>query len=338
MEPTGRATIHEVARLADVSTATVSRALSGSRPVNPDTVRKVEAAAARLGYRVDPLGRSLRRQKTGTIGLVVANIVNPFFASLIAAVEDAARRSHNGVLIADAGDDPDRERDAVDRLADSRVDALFIAPCDRIRSRSTVANAASRVPTIQLDRFASTKAHYVGMDNELAVSDLLDLLRSQGRRSFAFVGSDSHVSTAWERQRAFSRLASAMDSGASARVLTGDFSHAWGRSAAHAIVDTWPGVDAIVCASDLIALGVVDGLASRRRVPEDVAVTGFDDTMFATLKDPTLTSVHQPLDEMARAAVSLALTLGPGLASPARRTFPGWLVQRTSSAAGYPPT
>ncbi len=325
-------TVHDVARRAGVSIATVSRALTGARRVAPDIADRVHTAAAELGYRPDAVARSLRRQETRTIGLVIANITNPFFPALVQAVELAARGAGLGVLFADAQDDPAVERDVVDLLLRRRVDALLISPCHRVRSRATLVAAAAAVPAVQLDRFASTAAHYVGLDHDGAVVQLLNHLAATGRRRYALVGSDPAISTAWERQVAYVRRVADRDPAAADRVLVGEFSVDWGREAAEQVMRRWPEVDAVLCANDLIAVGVLQEL--RRRgiaVPGRVAVTGFDDTLLAVTAEPALTSVDQPLRRMAEEAVALtgqAAVGGPVI----RRKLPGELIVRASTA------
>ena len=258
-------TVHDVASLAGVSTASVSRVLSGRRNVGADVDERVRSAATELGYQVNAVGRSLRRQSTETVGLVIADITNLFFPSLTKALEDAFAHEGLGLLLADAANDVARERDAVARLLARQVDALLITPVSRLQSRRTIDEANQRTTVVQLDSRASTKAHYVGMDNSQAVSDVLAHLAELGRTSPVFIGSDPHISTTWERQRAFSRLAPTGD-----RLLTGDFSLDWGRTAT---LERWPDTDALFCADDLIAVGAAEQLRSMgHRLPGPIAV------------------------------------------------------------------
>ena len=318
--------MHDVARLAGVSTASVSRVLSGRRRVTEDVAERVRDAAEHLGYEVNTVGRSLRLQSTETVGLVVADITNPFFPSLTKAIEDELARHGLGLLLADAANDVARERDAVARLLARRVDALLVTPVSRSKSRRTIAEASERTTVVQLDRHASAKAHYVGMDNGRAISDVLDHLAAHGRTRPAFIGSDPEISTTWERQRAFTRLAPRGD-----RVLVGDFSLDWGRTATVEALRRWPATDALVCADDLIAVGVAEQLrAMGHAMPGRVAVVGFDDTMLVHLQTPPVSSIRQPLTEMAAAAVELAA--GHEQVPIRRLLFPGVLQVRPSTA------
>jgi len=326
-------TVHDVARRAGVSIATVSRALTGVRRVAPEIVSRVQVAAAELGYRPDTVARSLRRQETRSVGLLVADITNPFFPALVQAVEASARQAELGVLFGDACNDPAVERDVVELLLGRRVDALLISPCHRVRSRAAVVAAAEAVPVVQLDRFASTAAHYVGLDHEDAVVRLLDHLTVSGRTRFALIASDPSISTAWERQAAYVRRAPGYDRAAADRILVGEFSVEWGRAAAGQIVRDWPEVDAVICANDLIAIGALQELQRLGvDVPGRIAVTGFDDTLLASTAAPALTSVEQPLRQMAEAAIELVGGSMKG-AVAVRRKIPGALVPRASSAA-----
>jgi len=326
----GRATIHDVAKLAGVSIASVSRVLTGARKVRPEIAQRVRDAATHLGYEPDLVGRSLRRQETQTIGLVVADITNPFFPALVQAVEGVLRGAGLGLLLADAQNDPDIEAGSARLLAGRRVDAMLITPVDRHRSAATVVEASRSVPVVQLDRYAADEVHYVGMDHDGAIADLLAHLRDGGRTHPALIGSDPSVSTSWERQLAFTRRVAALDPAAPARVLVGSYSVEWGRAAAGEIMDRWPEVDAIICANDLIGVGVLQEL--RRRdlaVPGRVAVTGFDDTLLARTSQPSLTSVRQPVTRMAEAAVRIVT--GGALPEAEHLSLAAELVTRGSS-------
>lgn len=329
--PQDRATIHDVARLAGVSIASVSRALTGARKVRPEVAERVRVAAAQLGYEPDQVGRSLRRQETQTIGLVIADITNPFFPALVQAVEEEVREAGQSLLLTDAQNDPDIETRAIRLLLGRRVDALLITPVDRHRSQAAVVEAARAVPVVQLDRFAAPEVHYVGMDHAGAIADVLAHLAGTGRVSPAMIGSDPSVSTSWERQVAFGEHGARLDPDAPGRVMVGEFSVEWGRDAAHQILDRWPEVDAIVCANDLIGLGALQELHRRGlAIPRRVAVTGFDDTLLSVASEPPLTTVRQPVARMAERAIEI-VTTGAAEGSPAHVRLPAELVVRTSS-------
>ena len=301
-----KVTVRDVARAAGLSVASVSRALSGARPVRPEIARRVTEAAEALGYRPDPVARALSIGSTSSIGLVVPDIVNPFFPALADAVERSVRSVGFSLLLMNAENDPGWEKRCISELIGRRIDGLLISATHRTSSRQAIEEAAKIVPVVQIDRFASPNVHRVVTDPVTTVKLCVDHMASQGCSAFAFVGAKISASPAFARERAFKRLTRAIDPGAPARVLRGDFSVDWGYDAAKLTVNRWPQVDAVVCANDLIALGVLQGsLDIGRNIPGDLAVTGCDDTFFSGLSRPTVTSIEQPVLEMARTAVDL---------------------------------
>ena len=318
MDQTRRSTLSDVARLAGLSASSVSRALSGNRQVTPDVAERARRAADQLGYRPDSVARSLRTRTTQTLGLVVADVTNPFFALLIKAVEQKTRSVGYSLLLADAQNDVRIEEESVNLLLDNRIEGLLFSPAHRFLSAHTVATAARSVRVVQLDRVADDSVPFVRIDQRDGMRQVIDHLVGRGRRTFGFIGSDSSVSTSWERQEAFVDLTAAIDPGAAIRVLSGDFSVEWGRRAARIVRDNWPDVDALVCANDLIALGAREAMtAEGLTIPGDIAIAGFDDTVIAGAGN--LTSVRQPLSALAAEAVRRCL---PGYSESAHSAEP----------------
>lgn len=323
-----RATVHDVARLAGLSTASVSRALSGARPVSADVAERVQRAADQLGYRPDAVGRSLRMQVTRTVGLVVADVTNPFFPMLIKAVEHECRTAELSLLLMDADNDIDVERESVALLLDKRVDALLVSPMHRHLSQAMITSASKVIPVVQLDRVADESGTYVRVDQAAAVQRIVGHFVEHGRSRLGFIGSDPSVSTSWERQVAFTEEVGRLEPSTPARVLVGDFSVEWGREAARQMKMMWPEVDAIVCANDLIALGAYQALITdSREEPGSIAISGFDDTILASTSG--LTSVRQPLAELAARAVAISQAGGDEVARQV--TLDPELIVRASS-------
>lgn len=312
-------TIREVAAAAGVSIATVSRVLSGTDNVSPELAARVEAAARRLGYRTNRVARALRRQSTQTIGFAVPDLTNPFFPAFVQAVEGALRKEGFSLLLCDAHNDVAVEAELVRNLLDHQIDGLLISVCDRIASRQVVRLAASRLPLIQVDRRAVGGMPYVGVDQAAAIGMVIRHLSAQGCQRYAYITPDPVTSTAKERLDEFLRLARPLDRTVEERVYLGDFSLEWGYEAARRVIASKPLPDAIVCANDLSAVGAMQALREHRvRVPDDVAVTGFDDTVLAVATEPRLTTVRQPLEELGREAAGAlhAAIADPGLPPP----------------------
>lgn len=301
-------TIAEVARLAGVSTASVSRALSGSRPVSPETARKVRRAAAEVGYSVNSIGRALRSNRTDTIGMVVPKISNPFFTSLVECVEHALGRHGQQLFLCDSRSDPEVEAERLRSLVARSVDGIVVSPAHGTASAYAVLEAARRLPLVQLDRYVGgTSTDWVGVDDVAAMRLVLDHVHATGARSAAFVGSRTTHSSSEQRLTGFHKRAAEL--GMSVRdqwCLLGDYSIPWGEQAVSRLVERGEVPDAIVCADDLIALGVtracrVHGIS----VPEDVQVTGYDNIEFSRLSEPPLTTVDQPKKQIAQEAVRM---------------------------------
>lgn len=302
------ATIREVAALAGVSTATVSRSLRGGVGVDPLTRARVEAAVRELRYRPSGVARSLKLGATRTIGLIVTDIENPYFPQLVSGVEDAARERGYSVLLADGRRDPERELESLDLLGEREVDGLIIASSavtmrhqQRIREVPcpvVIINSESTVPAVPA----------VVSDNAMGGWLAADHLAALGHRRFVFLGDpndgDSAVQARIDGARsALERrgLHGAQDLG----IVRADGTVAGGVAAAAGVLALSPMPTAVLCRNDLTAIGVVRGLkASGYRVPRDVSVVGFDDIEFASYVDPALTTVRQSTDEMARWAVA----------------------------------
>ncbi|GGU49399.1 LacI family transcriptional regulator [Streptomyces albospinus] len=312
-------TLRDVARASGCSVATVSRVLAGTRPVGAETARTVREAAERLGYRPNHVARALRSRSTGIVGLVVPQIANPFFPSLVRELERALHAGGRAVLLADCDDDPETEAARIGELLGRRVDALLLIPADERRSREVVVDAAAQVPLVLLDRGCGPGvADSVAVDNAAGMALVLDHLAATGRRRPCFLGAAGTASAAVERRTAYEAGAAALDPTAPERTVLGDFSVEWGRAAVDRI---WPSrPDAVVCANDLIAVGALQRLRQLGAdVPGDVAVTGFDDIPLAGLADPALTTVCQPVAELAAEAARLLVRGPAGAAVPGPR-------------------
>jgi LacI family transcriptional regulator len=326
-------TIKDVAALAGVHPATASRALSGARAVSPELVRAVQRAARKLNYRVNPIGRALKRGASGTVGMVVPDIENPFFPALVRAVERALHREGLGLFLCDADNSVPIEAERLDELLLRHVDGLIISPVDASRSAEAVRAAAARVPVVQVDRMADVPTDAVGVDQHGMVEAVVGHLRAAGRRRFAFISSGEANSPSTERLAAYRRVF-AGDPGALARVYVGELTLAWGTKAAGTLLSGGqPLPDALLCANDLIAIGAMQTLRGAGvRVPEDVAIAGVDDTPFARVAEPALTTVAQPVGQIGDEAVRMLLTRKrePHLA-PRRLILAGQLVARDST-------
>ena len=302
--------MQDVAREAKLSVASVSRALSGagSRQVGDDVVREVRRAASKLGYQLNPIARALRVGHSDIVGLVVPDIALPFFSALASGLEAVLRGAGLGMFLLDAGNEPALERQCISQLIARRVDKIIISPVQMARSRATIDYARSYASVVQIDRYASRQAHRVIADPVKTIELPLNHLIEQGCSSFVFVGAADAASVSIDRLAAYRNLLKQHDKFSYKRTLSGSYSVSWGQEAAAEILKKWPEIDAVICADDLIALGVIQGLqAAGRQVPKQIAVAGCDDTFFAVNNHPRITSVQQPIGAMAARAMEMLL-------------------------------
>lgn len=326
-------TIREVADAAGVSTATVSRALSGVQTVDPELVARVRQSAESLGYRANRVARALRRQSTQTVGLVIPDITNPFFPAVVQAIEKELRRGGLSLLLCDAGNDAAVESELVRNLFDHQIDGLLITACDQTASRPAIELAASRVPVLQIDQRAVDTVPFLGVSQAGAIRQIIEHLRGQGCRSFGYVGPGPQTPAASERAEAFAEQTRSLDPQAARRIHLGEATVSAGHEAATSLLAGGSRPDAIVCGSDQAAVGVLQALRDHDlSAPGDVAVTGFDDTVLALACDPPLTSVRQPLEELGTQAVrELISAIEQHLAQPRSVMLDAELVIRASS-------
>ncbi|WP_144762263.1 LacI family DNA-binding transcriptional regulator [Curtobacterium sp. 9128] len=323
-----RASIKDVAREAGVSTATVSRVLTGARAVREESVQAVTDAVQKLGYRPNQLGRALRLQSTATVGMVVPRVDNPFFPAIIQRVEQQLHDAGFEMLLCTSNDDPDLESEKVRTLLGRQVDALLISACDAVKSGPILQEASRRVPVVQIDQVtADWEGDFVGVDDDGGIRAIVEHLRGSGRRRLAYIGSGDENSSGAARSRAFRALVP----GAPMRL--GAFNAQWGETAAIDLLDGDHPPDAIVCGNDMIALGALRACEARSvRVPDEVSVTGFDDVELAAVLRPALTTVRQPVQGLVDEAVRLIVERTTGVSRPGVRvTLQTELVQRQSA-------
>lgn len=291
----------DVARHAGVSVATVSRALSGNRPVDPDLAAQVVAAAEELGYRVNLVGRALRQTRTATVGLVVPDLDNPFFSALAQHLARVFTDSDIDLLVFSADDSLAAEMRGVRSFLGRQVDALVMIPVHEEESAPAVSLAADSVTTVQLDRrVPGTRAHTVAVDNRHGMRLIADHVRARvdrERHPVVYVGAEPTSSSAHERLDGFRQ-----EFGSDAPALLGSFSVESGHHAARRLLDDGIRSATIVTAADVVALGVLAQLLhSGYSVPQDFRVIGFDGIGATALAQPPLTTVRQPVEAMTRA-------------------------------------
>lgn len=308
------ATIKDVAKEAGVSVATVSRALSGSGRVSAGARERVLAATERLGYRPNAVARSLRVEATRTLGLVIPNVMNPFFTAVARAVEDAARERGYSLVLGNTDEDPDEEAHYLDVLLERRVDGIVISPA-RAESPHLEAVARAGVPVVFLDRYVKgVEAPVVRADGRRAVEELVGYLAGLGHRRLAIISGPPETVSGGERLEAF--LGEAHRRGVpvgEGKIRVGDFRRESGARAMRDLLALEDPPTAVFAANNLMALGALQVLDEAGvRMPEDISFASFDDVSWFGLLRPPVTAIAQPIAELGAAAARALLGLLEG--------------------------
>ena len=306
-----RVTIRDVAREAGVSVNTVSRALSNKPDVSSETRARILEVAERLGYRPNRLARGLRSNKTGTIGVIVTDIANPYFGALVKGVEKAAREQDYSIILQDTDEDYEHEKEAIQVMLAERVDGLLITPV-QTGTETIEKLKESGLPFVLLGRhFDDLATDYVVTDDVqggyLATEHLIKL----GHTRIAMINGPLHISSAKERfqgyTKALDRYGMELDK---SLVCAGAITMEDGYAAAKALLRRSPRPTAIFCYSDFVAFGVMGAIREAGlRIPEDVAVVGYDDVQMSSCLEVSLTTVKIPKVELGKAALELLIEL-----------------------------
>ena len=299
----------DVAELAGVSASTVSHVLNGTRKVSEDTRERVRLAIEELGYEPNLLAKSLKVSRTFTIGLLISDIQNPFFTSVIRGAEDVALSRGYHLFLCNTDEDPNREDEYVRELSKKRVDGLIVAS-SASRRNHTLQLRLEDVPFVFMDReVEGIEADTVSVDNRLGMRLIAEHLTQLGHERVGMVSGPLEKSSGYER---YHGLRDALaDLGLPLRdslVRFGDFRVSGGREAAEELLRLPEPPTALVVSNNQMTLGAL--LAVRElglRVPDEVSVVSFDDMEWAPLANPPLTALAQPTYEMGATAARILL-------------------------------
>ena len=297
-------TIKDVAALAGVSFTTVSHVLNDTRPVSPEARARVLAAVEDLSYLPSAVARSLRKSETKTVGVLVPNVQNPFFAELVCGVEDACRQAGYSVLICNSDNNPLHQQQYMRTLLEKRVDGLLLSSTGD--DASLIQNVGfAKLPCVTVDRHVpGLRADRVAVHNELgaryAVRHLIDI----GHRHIACISGPQSITVARERVAGWrAALKEAGLASDESLVFESDFSTSGGHLAARRLLAERPEVTAVFVGNDMMAFGVLRAAAEAgRSVPQRFSVVGFDDIEMSRYVLPALTSVGVPLQQLGREA------------------------------------
>lgn len=328
-------TMKDVARLAGVSTATVSRSLSSPETVSPETVSKVMEAVRKLNYEPNILARNLRTNATMFIIVVLPDITNPFFGQILRGIEEVAHAAGYTVLLCDTANDPNRELTYTNILRRRGADGIIFLTA-RVDRSHMLHLATSKPMVLACEYIEGLPVPQVAIDNMGAGLMATQHLLRLGHRRIGLVNGPENVILCRDRRNGY-RLALQHAGIALDPALTtvGEFDYQSGRQAVRQLLALPEPPTAIFCASDQLAMGVINEARSMGlRVPDDLAVVGFDDIGFAEMFHPQLSTIAQPMHEIGETAMRLLLSvIHCDDESPRQVVLPHSLVIRESCGA-----
>lgn len=326
-----RVTSVDVAREAGVSQSAVSRVFTPGASVSAATRHKVLAAATELGYRPNALARSLITQRSHLIGIVMAHLTNPFYPPVLDAFSRKLQAQGRGVLLISAPSTGDIDA-ALPEVLQYQVDAVVITSAT-LSSAMAEECARQGRPVVLFNRVvADAKVHAVCCDNVAGGRRIADLFLDAGDTRTGYIAGTENSSTNLERERGFRERLRARGAPLPLRAV-GNYNYDDGARAAQHLLDAKDRPTAIFCANDVMACAVIDVARARGlRVPDDLSVAAFDDSIVANLKSYQLTTIRQPVEAMVDKTIELILARGAGAgAAPVLSRIPGELVVRSSA-------
>lgn len=302
------ATIRDVARLAGVSVATVSRVINNSGSVNTETAGQVLKAIEQLQYEPNAVARGLAGKKTGTIALILPDISNPFFPALARAVEDVAQKEGLTVIFGNSDDLGLKESSYIKILKRKYVDGIIIAS-NTVRQEDVEHLRKDRVPLVLLDRgFNTATCPIIRSRNREGAKLAVEHLLSQGCQKIAHIYGPQEFITARERLLGYEAVVGGLSWYTPSLMFPGNFEIEGGRQAIKLLMERHPDIDGVFAGNDLMAVGALKALRDRGiRVPDRIKVCGFDGIALTEITEPELTTIAQPIYEMGALAAKILI-------------------------------
>ncbi|WP_045196794.1 LacI family DNA-binding transcriptional regulator [Rhodococcus sp. B7740] len=302
-------TMDDVARLAGVSVSTVSHVLNGTRNVNAATRERVDAAIAEIGYRRNVVARSLAAGRTHTVGLSIAALTNPYFGSLVHAVEQRLSEAGYVLILGDSHDEPRSERRVTDSLLDRQVDGMILAPAAGSEFSTIPEIVRSGTPLVLIDRMLDVSCDQVGPENDASAHELTTHLLDAGHRRIAIVRGIEGISSTTERFDGYARALADRGIELDPRLILDGRSNV--EVAESRVRELMSGPDrpsAMVSMNNSMTIGslkAVRGLGLS--IPADLAFVCYDDFEWSDLFEPRLTAAAQDVQTIGRTAADLVL-------------------------------
>jgi len=330
-------TISDVAAAAGVSVATVSRVINGNENVSPETLMKVTKAIQDLNYRPNLLGRDLRRTKSERVLVLLPNISNPFYSEIVKGIEDVANRNGYSIMLCNTDSDIKREKTYIKmlktRLADGAILMASEMSCDELTELS------KEVSIVQCCEYKEgIPLPHVSIDNEKAAYKATNHLISLGHRKIAFIGADNQFLSSNLREIGYKRALT--DAGIEINpeyICYGNYSYKSGLRNMKRLLNLPERPTAVFCISDIMAIGAIRcAMEENLKVPDDLAVCGFDNIHFSWMFTPSITTISQPMYDLGCTAMNALINIIEGKSSETMHYFLEYeLIIRGSTLKGY---
>ncbi|AWH89516.1 LacI family DNA-binding transcriptional regulator [Limnobaculum parvum] len=305
------ATIKDVAKLAGVSTATVSRVINQTTYVEPVTRERVEKAMRELNYHRNAAALALAKRSGNMLGLITGNLADPFFARLARGVEEIARQNEFRLMVCSGGHQAELEKSGLDFLINQGCEAIVVHST-RLSDQELIRYAAHSPSMVIINRHIPSLAHRcVWLDNEKGATQAVRYLLEQGHRYIACVTSDLPIADRQQRLTGYqAALAEYGIQYAKEWVISVPFNEEGGERAAQRLLESGIPFTAAFTFNDVMAAGMMRALHQRQiKLPQNLSLIGFDDVVLARYLYPALTTMHYPIERMAWRAAGLAIQL-----------------------------
>lgn len=300
-------TIKDVAKHAGVSVATVSRYLNKKGYISEEAKKNIETSIKQLNYRPNQVARSLSTKRMQTIGLIVPDIMNPFFPEIARAIEDTALKEGYTVILCNSDEQAHKERQYIETLKQKYIAGFIIATNQLEREYYTGLN----VPLVLLDRITDGKAPSVSSHNKNGAVLGTDYLVSCGVKEIACISGPQNVVPAYERTQGFLKAVEGLN--IKTHVVESPFHFKEAEKTAFDLLSAHPGIDGIFAGSDVIAIGVQRAIHRLGlSVPDDIQIVGYDGISLGEMVTPSLTTVDQNIYQLGETAVKMLLKIIEG--------------------------
>jgi len=300
------ASIKDVARLSGVSVATVSRVLNNKGYVGQSTREKVEKTIEELNYKPNEVARSLFKKQSSTIGLIVPDIMNPFFPELARAVEDTAAKMGLNVILCNSDGNKQKEQAYLDMLKQQYVNGIIVSSNTLTAKQIKELN----IPVVSIDREISKGLPTIVVENKLGASKATEYLKSIGCSKIGHIRGTSNVVNAEERCEGYKEVVSREPWFQESYIVNGNYDMKEAIIATKTLLELHPNIDGIFAANDVMAIGAMKAAYQLgKKVPEQLSIIGFDGIALSASTIPELTTIAQPIYDMGQLATTLLVSL-----------------------------